>query len=171
MNVSYDLNFIADQDGTVDNNCTRAFINKIVIKEQFGYPDCLEDNIQFATFLEALLSEVATWVDSDILTTMSTICTEVYNHPATIKNSTVYKTMDITTGLFNFQKTVKAEVFQFQSILLNDVNRFLESFEIECTKDPSGLTIKIKAKVLTLSVLLTKLPGNIEDISLAAACE
>jgi hypothetical protein len=50
-------------------------------------------------------------------------------------------------------------------------NQFLESFSVDCKKSGANLDIEFKAKVLSLDVILQKLPGNIEPIDLSAECE
>lgn len=171
MNVGYDLNFIADQDGTVDPNCTRAFINKININEQFGYIECMENSIDFEGFLSALVTSIS---DSNpvnsILSVIKDVAAGVKINPASITNTSNYKTLDITSGVYNLQKTVKTELFQFQSISLENDQQFIESYEIECAKEPSGFSIKLKAKILTLDVIITKMTGNAPPVSLVATC-
>jgi hypothetical protein len=57
--IGYDINYLADQDGTVDEQCTRAFINKISTKEQFGYLSCMETEINFDNFLSDLIDTIS----------------------------------------------------------------------------------------------------------------
>lgn len=172
LTVGYELNYIADQDGNVDENCTRAFINRIVTKEQFGYIDCMEDKIHFHNFLSDLLTEMATSLPfNDILTVMKNVAVDTKSNIAAITNEQVYKTLDITSGIYNLQKTLQTELFQFQSIPLYSDNKFLEGFELECTKEVGGFSIKLKAKILTLRVIIQKLPGNAPSVELSATCD
>lgn len=171
FNVGYDLNYLADQDGTVDVNCTRAFINKITMKEQFNYIKCMEDMIPFDNVLNYLMADIGVLdVGSTLLSTIQTAVSGVYDNTATTRNDTNYTTLDINSGAYNRQKIIKTDLFQFQSLPLYDGQQFLESFELECNKESGNLSISLKIKTMTLDIILTKLRGNAVAVPLAAEC-
>jgi hypothetical protein len=132
----------------------------------------MEDKIQFNNFLSDLLTAMAASLPfNDILSVMRDVAVETKENIAAITNSQNYKTLDITSGVYNLQKTIQTELFQFQSIPLYDDNKFLEGFELECNKDVSSFSIKLKVKILTLRVIIQKLPGNAPSVSLVATCD
>lgn len=161
--LNYDLNYLLDQDGNKDDKCTAAFISKINISESFSYPDCMKD-VNFDNFLYLLLGKIG----NDQVGAIASIVMQVINS-ATINYNTVYKTLDIGSGTYNYQKSIKRELFQYrrESLLGNSI---IEGFTIECTKDPGGYNIKMKAKIITIDVDLKKVDTNIDSISLQVKC-
>jgi len=109
-------------------------------------------------------------VHVDLLNVIRDITYGVYDHTSVIFNETNYTTMDISSGALNKQKTKKADLFQFQSILLDGGKQFLESFEIGCSKEGGNLSVNLKINVMTIDIILTKSTGNSAPISLDATC-
>lgn len=108
MKAGHTLNWIADQDGNVDEKCVRAFINKITINESFSYIECMENRINFNYILEELLlsTTFATNINP-IANTIYSIGSGVVSNISSIYNDKLYKTMDISSGVMNYRKLRK----------------------------------------------------------------
>lgn len=101
---------------------------------------------------------------------MNSATSAVVAQPATTYHSSLYKTLDLSSGIYNHQRTVKRELFQYQAIPLNG-QQILESYELNFTKDGGYLSVALKVKAFTIDLKLLKLPGNAPDIPLAVTCE
>lgn len=171
MKSEHNINFIADQDGNVDEKCIRAFINKINLIESFSYLECMEGKIFFDTLLTELLFDITLPSDiHDIAQTIYNISDGVINNLSVIYNDTEYKTMDINSGVMTVQKNRKYELYQFDSLPLYDNQQFLESFNISCKKEGGGISIDVKATLLTVDIIISKITGNTEPVNLSADC-
>lgn len=171
MKAGHTLNWIADQDGNVDEKCVRAFINKITINESFSYIECMENRINFNYILEELLlsTTFATNINP-IANTIYSIGSGVVSNISSIYNDKLYKTMDISSGVMNYRKLRKQELFQFDSLPLYDNQQFLESFNLECKKEGNSFSMHLTAKVMTVDIILQKITGNTEPVDLSATC-
>ena len=171
MKADHNLNQIADQDGNIDEKCTRAFINKISINETFSYIDCMEDNIHFDYILDEILLAITLAENiNPIADTIYNIATGVITNLSSIYNDKLYQTMDISSGIMTYKKMRKWDLFQFDSLPLYDNQQFLESFNLECKKEGSDLSIQLNAKVMTVDIILQKIIGNTEPVDLSASC-
>jgi len=175
MNANYDLNYLADQDGNVDENCTCAFINKINVQEQFSYLKCMENKIPFNSILQQIIDAISAANDPDLplalLDKIKSITDEIKLHQSSLINENIYTIMDIESGTLTNQKNIKIELFQFNAESLSNGNQFIESYTVDCKKDGQNLDIEFKAKLLSLEVILQKISGNINPIDLGAECE
>lgn len=171
MKADHNLNQIADQDGNVDEKCTRAFINKITLNETFSYLECMENTIQFNYILEELLL-AATFADSinPIVDTIYNIATGIVSNVSVVYNDKIYQTMDISSGVMTYKKIKKWDLYQFDSLPLYDNQQFLESQKLECKKDGSGFSMELSARVMTVDIILQKISGNTEPVNLSAEC-
>ena len=171
MKADHNINQIADQDGNVDEKCIRAFINKITLNESFSYIECMKNKIQFDYILdELLLSSTYAHNINPIMNTIYNVVNGVITNTSAIYNDMLYKTMDINSGVMNYQKSRKQELYQFDSLPLYDNQQFLESFSLEFKKDGSSLSIQLKAKIMTVDIIIQKITGDTEPVNLSASC-
>ena len=170
FSIGYDINYLADQDGNFDPNCTSAFINKIATKEQFSYLSCMEGVVDTTGYLRDLVSDIALAFPGDqIIYDIDIATTAVINEPATTFHSFLYKTLDLSSGIYNYQRNIKREVFQYQAIPL-DGHQILESYELNLSKEGGNLSVTLKIKAIAINLILAKLPGNATDIPLVVSC-
>jgi hypothetical protein len=171
MKADHNINWIADQNGNVDEKCIRAFINKITLVESFSYIECMENKIKFNYILdELLLSCTYSYNINPIVNTIYNIINGIINNTSVIYNDMLYKTIDINSGVMNYQKSRKWELYQFDSLPLYNNQQFLENFSLEFKKDGSNLSIQLKSKITTVDIIIQKITGDTEPVSLSASC-
>ena len=173
-NVSYDLNQLADQEGNIEENCTNAFINKITIIENFSYLDCQETEIPFDTLFLTILDEVnvANYTEStDIVNKVVEILKLVYNDSNKIVNEIVKGNIDPGSGLTQYQKQIKHDLYQSTVISLNDETAYvLESLTLEVDKVDAFGQVSLGIKSISLEMFVELENENPENIDVSTTC-
>lgn len=185
LQVGYNLHYIMDQDGTVDQNCIRAFINKISISEEFSFFECEEETIRFDCkeregdcLLLSLFEHIGANEDmvdtKDIVIDISEIVSNLFQSPAIdrlLVNETNNKMFDENFMVYKLSKNIRYELFQYDSILLKsgeNTNYILDSFTLSANDEGGLLTIQLSARLISITPYLTEYTGDLEPVDVSA---
>jgi hypothetical protein len=167
--IHYDLNWLADQDGVVEENCTKAFVKQININESFTYFECAEEHIDFDNLLSDILNEVIissltktrTTVENSLRVVQDAIASEHL-----IRNDKLMEYIDAESGAKRIVRHVTRKLFQTTVVNLNDGGYILDTLNLESNKEEAFGTLSLKIKAVTIDPEIIVKDENPPNINL-----
>lgn len=174
--VQYEPNYIADQDGVIDEDCINAQIRKISINESFNHQAC-QQNIAFDDLIVLIFEGIqSACPEISAIPTILNIVNIVRNNVTSgvgTKNIITINSFDDVIGVEKIDTTIKTEVFQSQINAMNaDKDEYiLESFQIEAQSN-NGVFFDVSFVCKLASIKLDfKIVGeNPVDIDMKVEC-
>lgn len=169
--ASYDINYIGDQDGIFDDNCSRAIINKLQVSQNMSYLECQDGKCDDA--LDIIFSKIFPTMftnTENLVYAAKTIIDGVINHSDVLINDNVTKNIDINSGVYNYSKSISYQLYENDSIPLEGESYFLESMSISAEKSGNVIDIGLNIKAITIEMILDEIELTTDPIDISTTC-
>jgi hypothetical protein len=173
----YDLNYLGDQDGEIEENCTTAHVKKISCIENFNFLECAKKNIEFDRILNMIIFELSNsdWSDKidDNIDNIINIIQNFNNNENLIKNSTTMRHIDENSGQYNVTMRNTKDLHQ-QTVLPLDNNNIIDSIAIEIDKssDTFGqITVSFKTTNIEMKITDSGSAGDPIDVNMPSCLD
>lgn len=174
INVQYDLNWLADQDGEIEDHCTNAFVNKITLMENLSFNECAEDNIDVDDVISRILDEIES---TNFIQTTEQVGNAIdvvrlfLAAPQRIVNINDMRYMDENSGQYNINRRITHDLHQSTVISLNGADAYvIDTFSIEMDKNDAFGQITLAIKAVSIEVLIEEETDNPVNIDVSTVC-